>query len=51
MIETDLESNEVQYTSSNYAPGSGPGEVDIRGYDNYPLSMLQRLEYVLWLME
>lgn len=32
--------NEVAYTSSNYAPGSGLGEVDIRGYDNYPLSKL-----------
>ena len=30
--------NEVQYTSANYEPGSGFGEVDIRGYDNYPLS-------------
>jgi len=31
--------NETQYTFSNYAPGSGLGEVDIRGYDNYPLRM------------
>ena len=29
--------NEVAYTSANYEPGSGLGEVDIRGYDNYPL--------------
>ncbi|KAF2186586.1 glycoside hydrolase family 35 protein [Zopfia rhizophila CBS 207.26] len=32
--------NEVQYTSSIYAPGFGPGEVDIRGYDNYPLNFV-----------
>ncbi|KAL3417481.1 glycosyl hydrolase family 35 [Phlyctema vagabunda] len=32
--------NEVQYTSSNYAPSSGVGEVDIRGYDNYPLTFI-----------
>ena len=29
---------EVQYASSNYAPGSVLGEVDTRGYDTYPLS-------------
>ncbi|KAF2461720.1 glycoside hydrolase superfamily [Lineolata rhizophorae] len=33
-------SNEVVATSSNYAPGSGPGAVDIRGYDNYPLGFI-----------
>ncbi|KAH8676554.1 putative beta-galactosidase A [Tricladium varicosporioides] len=30
----------VPTITSNYAPGSGVGEVDIRGYDNYPLSFI-----------
>ena len=31
--------NEVVATSQNYQPGSGLGEVDMRGYDNYALGL------------